>query len=450
MPLRPIVRTDSLEDKPIPEDQAPSPTAERIRNIFSHVKTVWSISMSLLGLRPRTPAGLSDVETEVYDELIEVLNNRAITGRKPPRLVVITDLAKDYDDLMAMVMLAELQRLGLVELIAFVANLAPARNRARFGRGALDLLGLQEIPIAIGSKGSDKHHKVNDYEFKQCAFMADSHAAAGFEKGEDLLVRVFKEAVEENRKVTLVLISSLMDISQFAHKYPDLLKEAVEHISVQGGMYRDKGELKADDYAANNNFSPSHALHFTKYIQENNVPTTVYTKVAAFDTKIYSQFFAELAATGHPLGLHLRKTQLAQDVNFYTDTMDERTRFRPFMTQRWFLRNKSTWFNEGHSEDPAVEPYPHPEQVGPYLTVVVAYDALAALGAAGDDVLERLQVLKPDTEGETCRIVGVCPTPDTPDVIEDSGVYGDRMATVIKAIVKGSLLSSQQELPRYT
>ena len=401
--------------------------------------------MSLLGLWPKIPAGLCAAETEIYQTLIDALKNRAVKDQKPPHLVVITDLAKDYDDLMAMVLLAELHRLGLVELEAFVANLMPARKRARFGRGALDLLGLQRIPIAAGSVGSEQLHKVNDYEFKHCAFMAEPPSME-FEKGEDLLLRVFGKAVVEERKVTLVLLSSLMDISKFAHKHPALLKSAVNHISIQGGMYFDKGVLKADNYAANNNFSPRHAKQFTKYVQDNNVPTTVYTKVAAFATKIYSEFFAELAATGHPLGLHLRKTQLAQDINFYTDTMDANTRFRPFMTQQWFLTNKSTWFSEGHSEDPDVEPYPPPEQVVPYLTVVVAYDALAALGAAGEDVLADLGVLKPDTEGLTCRIVGVCPSENTPDIIEDSGVNGERMADVIKTLVKGSLLASQQQL----
>ena len=401
--------------------------------------------MSLLGLWPKIPAGLSDVETGIYQTLLEARKNRSVKDQKPPHLVVITDLAKDYDDLMAMVLLAELHRLGLVELEAFVANLMPARKRARFGRGALDLLGLQKIPIAIGSVGSGKKHKINDYEFDNCTFMAPL-GSVEFEKGEDLLLRIFEKAVDEDRKITLVLLSSLMDISKFTQKHPNLVKNAVDKISVQGGMYFEKGILKADSLAANNNFAPVHAALFTSFIQKYSIRTTVYTKVAAFATKIYAEFFAELAATGHPLGIHLRNTQLAQDVNFYTDTMDKKTRFRPFMTQQWFLTNKSTWFTEGHSKDPDVEPYPSPDNVVPYLTIVVAYDALAALGAVGDDVLESLHVLKPAPDNSFCRVVGVSPSPNTPDVIEDPGVYGEQMATAIKTLVKGSLLSSWQQL----
>lgn len=400
--------------------------------------------MSLFGLWPKIPAGLCQAEREIYQTLLETLKDRVANGQRPPHLVVITDLAKDYDDLMAMVLLGELHRLGLVELEAFVANLMPAHHRARFGRGALDLLGLRKIPIAVGTVGSENLHKVNDYEFKGCTFMATD--SAKFERGEDLLFQVLGKAVVDKRKITLVLLSSLMDISKFSLKYPELVKNAVDNISIQGGMYFENGTLTADNFAANNNFSPEHATSFTKFIQDNNIPTTVYTKVAAFATKIYSEFFVELSATGHPLGVHLRKTQLTQDINFYTDTMDEKTRFRPFMTQQWFLTNKSTWFTEGHSEDPDVEPYPLPQQVEPFLTVVVAYDALAALGAAGKDVLASLRVLKPAVDNSFCRIVGVSPSPHAPDVVEDPGVFGDRMADAIKALVKGSLLSSQQQL----
>lgn len=396
-------------------------------------------------LWPKIPAGLCDSEMEIYQTLLDALNKRIARGQKPPHIVVITDLAKDYDDLMAMVLVAELHRLGLLELEACVANLTPEKERAQFGRGALDLLGLQRIPIAVGSVGSETQHKVNDYEFKHCTFMV-SPDSVEFEKGEDLLLQVLEKAMVDKRKITLVLLSSLMDISKFSLKYPDLVKNTVDSISIQGGVYFENGTLKPDNLAANNNFSPHHATHFTKYIQDNNIPTTVYTKVAAFATKLYSEFFEELSATGHPLGIYLRKTQLAQDVNFYTDTMDEKTRFRPFMTQQWFLTNKSTWFTEGHSEDPNVEPYPAPQQIVPYLTVVVAYDALAALGAVGEDVLADLHVLKPVPNSSLCRIVGVAPSPNTPDVVEDPGVFGEQMALVIKSLVKGSLLASQQQL----
>ena len=56
--------------------------------------------------------------------------------------MVITELAKDYNDLAAIVVLKELYRLGFVHLEAFIANLEPSHKRATYGRVNLDFVGL--------------------------------------------------------------------------------------------------------------------------------------------------------------------------------------------------------------------------------------------------------------------------------------------------------------------
>jgi hypothetical protein len=91
---------------------------------------------------------------------------------RPPGVVVISDLAKDYDDLAAMVELKELDRFEIVELEAYIANLEPADMRAIYGRAALDSLGLQHVPIGVGTKASTKKHEEYGYEFDS-PFMPD-------------------------------------------------------------------------------------------------------------------------------------------------------------------------------------------------------------------------------------------------------------------------------------
>jgi hypothetical protein len=56
--------------------------------------------------------------------------------------VVITDLAKDYDDLAVMVMLKELDRLGFMHLEAFIVNLEPSYKHTIYRQAALDSLDL--------------------------------------------------------------------------------------------------------------------------------------------------------------------------------------------------------------------------------------------------------------------------------------------------------------------
>ncbi|KAH6675109.1 hypothetical protein B0J14DRAFT_665503, partial [Halenospora varia] len=88
------------------------------------------------------PSGLITAEQEVYNILLGVPQAGKAKYRKASGVVVITDLAKDYNDLVVMVVLKELYCLGFVHLKAFIANLEPSRKRAIYRRAALDSLGL--------------------------------------------------------------------------------------------------------------------------------------------------------------------------------------------------------------------------------------------------------------------------------------------------------------------
>jgi inosine-uridine nucleoside N-ribohydrolase len=388
------------------------------------------------------PKGLSPEETAVYETLIKVVEDRRKAGKGPPKIVVITDLAKDYDDLAAMVVLKELHRLGVIILLGFVANLMPAKSRALFGRGALDSLDLPNIPIAEGTSGfpkkGDKKHEPFEYEFK-CGFMAkeDNKSVAEAGRGEDLLKRLFEETVAQGEQLTLLLISSLEDIYTFSQNNPDMLRKAVSNIIMQGGYnFSQEGKLEPDEAAANNRYDIEAAKSFHTFMDESNIPSSVYTKVAAFATLLTSDLFAEMEKTEHPVGQHLRKVQVEQDLAFYrgASNKDPEKRFAPFMDQEWYLRNKTSWFDVEH---PPGTPYPEGDEVIPYLTKVVVYDALAGLGTAGKDALDALDVL---TDGKVQppsihRIVGFAGPPSDP------GIHPQQMSTTLSALLKGSLVT---------
>jgi hypothetical protein len=115
------------------------------------------------------------------------------------------------------------------------------------------------------------------------------------------------------------------------------------------------------------------------------------------------------------------------------------------------LKFKTWWFDNLDRDSPLYlppdhalyhaphAPFPELRAVIPYLNKVVVYDALAALGTAGTDALDELQVL---TDGNSQpskmhRIVGLAgPPPDT-------GIHPKQMATALSALLKGSLLHSQ-------
>jgi hypothetical protein len=116
--------------------------------------------------------------------------------------VVITDLAKDYNDLAAIVVLKELYRLGFVHLEAFIANLELSHKRTIYGQAALDSLGLQDIPISISTKASTKKHEEYKYEFDSL-FIPDIETFQPnkdnfFEDRFELLDLVFRRVINED------------------------------------------------------------------------------------------------------------------------------------------------------------------------------------------------------------------------------------------------------------
>ncbi|CZR64403.1 uncharacterized protein PAC_14301 [Phialocephala subalpina] len=380
------------------------------------------------------PSGLLAEECSIYDTLHGVLQQRTNVGEKAPKLVVITDLAKDYDDLAAMVVLKELHRLGLVELRGFVANLMPAHRRALFGRGALDSLGLQYVPIAIGLRASPNDHKELPYEFG-CSFMPPEENKDSLENGNVLLRRLCDAAKEENEKLTFVLLSSLSDIFHFSEEYQDL-QDVVSKVFLQGG-YTVNPLLKPDFAAANNKFDPDAANGFHKFMYTHNIPSAVYTKIATINTPTLAKLFDDLGATGHPCGQHLSKVRLIQDEVFYDGACSPNP---PFFDQRKFLHIKTTWFDTHAETDPLPEKGDF-EAIRPYLTKVVVYDALPTLASAGADVLQALGIKAPSNDLH--EIIGVAKTDSAPEV---AGLDGVKMAKALGALMKGSLLASVQGL----
>jgi len=437
---------------------------------------------------PKIPADLTEEEKEVYRRLITVRKARMFTEPEPtppPNVEVITDLGKDYDDLAAMIILKELHRLGLVKLQGFIANLHPPQDRARFGRGCLDLLGLHEIPIAWGEEAAadpKKRTPPKNYEFplsepyfkpiwgKEPVFTPydqDKSSDTEIESGVRLLDRHVNERLPNDSKkpkLTLLLISGLADIATFAKREPGNLAKVTENVvfqgdySIQQGPFSYHAILTPNLNAANNSFDRQAATEFHQYIDAHHIPSVVFTRAAATATKMPRQLFEDLSNTGHPLGNHLCEIQGEQDTGYYLNACGpEEQRFLKDRDQNWFLDYKTDWYQKhpedmAHREDPSTKPVG--KAILPYVQLVF-YDVLAALGAAGYDVIQELNLLEPlelfENQGPHIhKIVGVEDVKDENGVVIQKGVPGvnvDKMKTTISALMKGSLMAVQEGLP---
>jgi len=361
----------------------------------------------------------------------------------PPKVAVITDIAKDYDDLMALVVLKELHRLGLVQIIGVVANLHPSYKRARFARGALKTLGLGSIPVAYGTKGSEREHEVYPYEFEGCQFEVDDDEE--LQTGNELLLKLYLDAERRNEQVVLLLISPMQDIAEFADANPDLVAKRTAHVHIQGNnTISPQYELHPDPQAANNAFHLTAAISFHAFLSTYKIPSTTYTKSAAIACALSPEFFAALAHTGHPLGLQLHQTQLLQETAFYVTACDPLRRFSPDRDGTWFLKTRTNWF------DPARQDYnpqklddpPVGKDIIPYLTKVIVYDAIAILGAAGERMDSAFGLFEPLKRGESVHpIIGI----DS----ERPGVQVEVIKDVLGALSEGALLSVLQGMPSH-
>ena len=383
----------------------------------------------------RIPKGLSTSETGIYLPLLKVADEIARRGQKPRPLVVITDAGKDYDDLAALTLLKELHRLKLVEVRAVVTNLMPVEKRVRFVRGALNELGLHQIPVAQGTCGSLEEHEELDYEF-DTDFMAPVDSPAP-EDGQELLRQTYASAKETGEKLHLVCLSSLQDVQQFANTYPDLFVMYTDEVYMQGGnRISPEGKFEPDEKAANNLFNLPAAAHFHTFLQEKCLSSHTYTKDASFAVPLTSELFAELEATGNPIGAHLRRVQVDQDLSFYARSCesDPDKRFAPYMDQNWFLQHKTDWPKQVHDKKTTL---PVGKEVVPYLTKLVLYDVLAALGSAGNEVVDALETFR-----ERDRIVPGCDTHFW--ILEGRDIVPERLSVAISSLMKGSLLAVQQ------
>lgn len=415
----------------------------------------------------------------MYQKIIDKVSDLRKTGFEIPHVVVITDIGKDYDDLAAMIVLKELHRLGAIKLEGFIANLVPEDERAHLARKALDLLGLQDIPVGEGTEGTDEEIPRHVYEFPHSVMGEKPYPAQ--HRGLDLLQHLRRNAEKGGYKLTFLLISSLRDISKFekllrpvnpSQSHP--LKHITAKVVLQGlyklednpeydpNKHSHRSILKADVTAANNKFDWPGAQSFHAFLDREDIPSVVYTKTAAYETPLRPTIFADMAKTGHTLGDALHRIEGPQNTMFYEGscrmTNGQPDPVWPLRDQQWFLKRRTNYF-DNHKHELNRQNLPAGDQILNYCQVIV-YDALAALGTCPEVILDKLDVLQiPNFETQSVhsklhRIVGVTPKKDldtatpkeydasrnNPDYKSKASTNSKNMKNVIEALLMGALL----------
>jgi hypothetical protein len=142
--------------------------------------------------------------------------------------------------------------------------------------------------------------------------------------------------------------------------------------------------------AKNNQDDMSAAREFFKFVQNGRIPCTVYTKLAAFDSKFKKDVFNRQDASKamKPVAEYLFLIHDIQKEAYYNDAVEPNRRHRPFMDTKWFVDANTQDLPEdlaARLEAQEADPSKRvtAEELMPF-TVVTSYDPIAALGCIQD------------------------------------------------------------------
>lgn len=419
---------------------------------------------------PSNPFAANEEFHKYYEKLFKLLKERKPEDK--PRIVVYTDIEQDYDDLLTVIFLAEMHRMGAIELTGFVANHHPALQRAKFLRTVLHLLNLSHIPVAVGTAGVQGVEEIlstDDEDTKKAKIRKTKEAlklhAPDFYYG--LKNTTFRDApwnkddfplgialvdglADSKRPLTVLLISTLQDIGEYfdSHKTdPNFLRTRFSKFVSQGGyeVTQTNGKMAMTPVKdmMNNKFHLNQAANYTNYLANLKLRSDAWSREAAKASKLPGTFMKDLFQYG-PIGAHLEWMWMRLEFKFYWDPFN--WPFMPNLDPGWYLNTRlgmprgTDQFNK--LKDSAV-PFTY---AAPNIQVIV-YDCCAAVGAVGDDFMRAMGVLVPENEipaynraAHGHRVFGK-------DAKEPAlgGVRGPVLREVMQAFIMGGLRSTYKK-----
>ena len=156
--------------------------------------------------------------------LVEAEERAKVAGMEDAKLraaapcVMVCHPGDGIDCEVALVQLRALRDLGHIEPLGVVANLWPASERARLLRGTLDVLGMQNVPVGIGSNGGSSDRTEKAWEGAQSYITpSGSERNDSIITAHQLLQMVLETAAPAS--ITLLCTSSLKDAAIFLRDY---------------------------------------------------------------------------------------------------------------------------------------------------------------------------------------------------------------------------------------
>ncbi|KAL7469251.1 hypothetical protein ACHAXS_009513 [Conticribra weissflogii] len=290
----------------------------KARIVYQRAITIHQLNFK----RGQQASQLEKCKTELEDlsrkiELLEssassATNNLSLAPSKvvfaPPDIedkgtpvIVFTDIGRDVDDELALVVMASLRRMHLLNPIAVITTLCPEESRAHLARGTLDAIGMADVPVGVGSSGGVD----SDVELEVYGADYSRPSPCIHENGMELVYRALESVPPKSAQI--LCISSLTDVASLIREREELFTLKVKEVVLMGGVVSlEAGDALIPDSAYNNNCDVSAARFVYKKCQELGVPTATLSRWAAYGCPIPPQLLDEIAKTEHMVATNVR------------------------------------------------------------------------------------------------------------------------------------------------
>ena len=260
-----------------------------------------SVSLRRLSLTSYSTADTTNSSLSVDDVSPQQLSTADLMSKGTP-VIVFTDIGRDVDDEMALVLLSALKRKCLLNPIAVIATLSPQQDRAHLARGSLDTMGMADVPVGVGGRGG----VADGVELEVYEADHSSSSPSIYESGMELVYQALSSVPHKSAQI--LCLASLSDMALLMQEHQDLFLDKVKEVVVMGGvMPMDSGDTLIPDTAYNNNCDLPAAKFVYQQCQELGVPTVTLSRWAAYGCPIRPKLMDELSKTKHVVAANIRR-----------------------------------------------------------------------------------------------------------------------------------------------
>ena len=220
----------------------------------------------------------------------------------PSNLLIISDPGQDLDDELMILLLAALSDAHAVNCLGLVATLGPSEMRASLARGMLDRLGLQHVPVGIGSDGGSTGSTAL---MKEVAYLS----SRDLEDGQTLMSRVLARA--EDHSVSILVVASHRDLMSLMMADEALFVRKVKEVVSMGGVLVNEAEVcpLTPDSAHNNTFDMDASKYMYARCQALGVPLIIASRFVAYTCQLPKTLYDRMARMATPISMHLQGVQ---------------------------------------------------------------------------------------------------------------------------------------------